>query len=240
MKRVGKIAACLAGGLALNAGLRAAVIAGFSQQFVAGQSLRGDCDAERFRPLAPPPPRDPALDAEKNLPKITPTGIMTVFGHSQVLFKVAGAPAKQGQPAKDEFYRLSQGQRQDDIEVTKIDEKNGLVTFNNHGLTQELPLVSTPAPSGPAASPSPVAGNPAMVPGMPGGVGNPRPRRNHPIWRGSRRTEWQRRSRRRRRSQRRSQRRRCWRCEWRLEFRRFHAGAHHLSTGGRTAANYTW
>ena len=46
-----------------------------------------------------------------------------------------------GKPAADDAYILSEGQQQDEIEVTKIDEKGGLVTFNNHGEVQQLPLV---------------------------------------------------------------------------------------------------
>ena len=73
---------------------------------------------------------------------------MSIFGQLQVLFKVAGT-AKPGQPAKDEFYILSEGQRQDEIEVIHIDEKASLVTFNNHGTVQEIPLANAPAVSTP-------------------------------------------------------------------------------------------
>ena len=62
------------------------------------------------------------------------------------MIKVA-PPAKPGPPAKDEMYILSEGQRQDDIEVIKIDEKKSLVTFNNHGFTQELPWPTRPPPA---------------------------------------------------------------------------------------------
>ena len=171
MKRVGRIAACLAGGLALNAGLRAADPAPANNP-MPDNPYAAIVTRNVFALVATPPPPDPNAKQEASLPKITPTGIMTVFGHSQVLFKVAGTPAKQGRPAKDEFYILSQGQRQDDIEVTKIDEKNSLVTFDNHGITQELPLVNTPTSSGPAASSSPVARNPAMMTGLRGDGGN--------------------------------------------------------------------
>jgi hypothetical protein len=171
MKRVGRIAVCLSGWLALNAGLRAADPASANNP-LPDNPYATIVARNIFGLVAPPPPADPNAKQEASLPKITPTGIMTVFGHSQVLFKVAGAAAKQGQPAKDEFYILSQGQRQDDIEVTKIDEKNSLVTFDNHGITQELPLVSPPASGRPAASPSPVAGNPAMGQVLPGGGNN--------------------------------------------------------------------
>jgi len=89
-------------------------------------------------------------------PKITPNGIMTIFGKLQVLFKVSeNLP---GQPPKDDSFVMSEGDRQDDIEVQKIDEKAAVITFNNHGVVQELPLVATTA-----AIPSPTGlGRPAL------------------------------------------------------------------------------
>jgi len=36
---------------------------------------------------------------------------------------------------------MSVGDRKNDIEVVGIDEKAGVITFNNHGRIQELPLV---------------------------------------------------------------------------------------------------
>jgi hypothetical protein len=174
MKRLGRISVCLAVGLALNAGLRAASPS--SPNNPSPENPYATVAVRNIFGLNPPAlPPDPSLDAEKNLPKITPTGIMSVFGYTQVLFKVAaaaGAVAKAGQPAKEEFYILSQGQRQDDIEVIKIDEKNSLVTFDNHGTTQELPLASTSSSGTAAASPSPITGNPGMVPRPTGGGGN--------------------------------------------------------------------
>jgi len=70
-------------------------------------------------------------------PKITPSGIMSIFGQWQVLFKVS-----KGQ-SKDAFYILNEGESQDDIEVMRIDEKAAVVTFNNHGVIQEIPLDNT-------------------------------------------------------------------------------------------------
>jgi hypothetical protein len=172
MKRAGKIAICLAGGLALCAGLRAADPASTGNP-APDNPYASIVIRNIFGLVPPPPPPDPNIQQEASLPKITPTGIMSFFGHSKVLFKVAGAAAKPGQPAKDAFYTLSQGQRQDDIEIIKIDDKNNLVTFNNHGITQELPLVSAPASGGAAAPGAPgAAGIPGMMPGAPGGVGN--------------------------------------------------------------------
>src|SRR6185369_9059978 len=73
--------------------------------------------------------------------KITATGIQNFFGKAEVLFKVAGV-SRPGQPPKDQSYILKEGERQDDIEVVKIDEKNGIITFRNHGQTQDVVLSS--------------------------------------------------------------------------------------------------
>ena len=184
MKRLGKIAACLAGGLLLNAGLRAATAnrapTPASAPAPAPVPVINSSPDNPYAAIATRnifglnPPVVETVDTnallEASLPKITPTGIMGIFSNLSVLFKVGGAAAvKPGQPAKDEFYILSEGQRQDDIEVIKIDEKKSLVTFNNHGTTQELPLANGPASGGaPAAAPSPITGNPG-VRGLPGG-----------------------------------------------------------------------
>ena len=155
MKRVGKIAVCIAGGLALNAGLRAESIASPENPY-APIVVRNVFD------LNPPPKVEaaPVVEAAPP-PKITPTGIMDIFGHLQVFFKVSDS-GKPGQPPKDNSYILSEGQGQDDIEVVKINEKDALVTFNNHGTVQELPL------SSPSASPAPAAAGNPNIPTIPG------------------------------------------------------------------------
>jgi hypothetical protein len=119
--------------------------------------------------LMPVPTNNPTEDAaaQANLPKITPNGIMNIFGKVQVLFKVAVKPVT-GQPNngnKDDSYVMCVGERQDEIEVVKIDEAASVVTFNNHGTVQELPLVAA-SPTGPGAGPSGPGG-----PGGPGGRG---------------------------------------------------------------------
>ena len=166
MKRVGKLCLCLAGGLALHAGLRAADPVSSGNPY-APIATRNVFD------IKPPPLVDPNQAPAEPPPKITPNGITSNLGHLRVLFKVA-VPAKPGQPAKDQCYILSEGQAQDDIEVTKINEAAGLVTFNNHGTIQELPLAiatasgpSAPAPSGPgpAGPPRPNFPMPGIAPG---------------------------------------------------------------------------
>lgn len=82
--------------------------------------------------------------------KITPNGIMTIFGRSQVLLKVA-APPVPGQPLpKEQSYILGEGERQDDVEVRKIDLESGAVTVSNHGFIEKLSLAASMAAS-PAA-----------------------------------------------------------------------------------------
>jgi len=155
MKRFNKIAVCLAGGLALNAGLRAETApatTGNPYALVVTRNIFG---------LNPPVPVEaPSAPVEPPV-KIMPNGIMNVFGKLQVLFKVAGKA-----PGKDDSYMLTEGQGKDDIEVIKIDEKAGIVTFNNHGVEQVLPLVAATTSSLPAAAAA-VAGN-SVIPGMPG------------------------------------------------------------------------
>jgi hypothetical protein len=100
-------------------------------------------------------------------PKITPNGIMTIFGRLQALFKVANK-GKPGQPVRDDSYVLAEGERQDDIEILKINQPDGIVTFNNHGTVQELPLVvakDATSAAGPGGPGGPGAGfNPGMRP----------------------------------------------------------------------------
>ncbi len=82
---------------------------------------------------------------------------MTIFGRDQALYKVASKP-KPGQPAKEDSYVLGENERQDDIEVVKINRDSNVVTFNNHGTQQEVQLTD--------------AGSSGSAPG-PGGRGGP-------------------------------------------------------------------
>ena len=167
MKRLGKIAVCLAGVLALIAGMRAAIPASVDTPF-SNDPYAVIVSRNLFGLVAPPPPPDTNAQIAVSLPKITPQGIMGVFGYYQVLFKVA--PAKPDPKTKDEYYILSAGQMKDEIGVVKIDDAKGLVTFDNHGTTQELLLVSAPSSGG--AAPSAV--NLPAVPGLRNpGLGDP-------------------------------------------------------------------
>ncbi len=172
MKRGGKIAIWLAGGLVLSAGASADSVA--PENTVARANIVAPAD----NPYAAIVTRNifglnPIVASDEPVgdppPKITLNGIMSTFGKSQALYKVAGS-AKPGEPAKDQSYILSEGQRQDDIEVMRINDKDNLVTFNNHGTVQEIPLANAPksALSAPAGPSGPVSGRPGL-PGPRGG-----------------------------------------------------------------------
>jgi hypothetical protein len=108
--------------------------------------------------LVPIPTNNAADQKQPDPPaKITPNGIMKLFGQLQVLFKVA-TPPKPGQPPGDQSYVMSEGDRQDGIAVNKIDEQAGIITFDNHGVIQQLPLQATPSVSTPAAGLGPGSG----------------------------------------------------------------------------------
>jgi hypothetical protein len=151
--------------------------------WLSGQLLRASAGMEDnpYQPIVTrnvfalvPIPTNAPVDPSSLIPppKITPNGIMTLFGNLQVLFKVAGV-ARPGFPPKDESYVMSVGDREDDIEVEKIDEKSATITFNNHGSIQELGLV--PATDSGGVPGAPGYGQPGLpMPGMgrgPGGFG---------------------------------------------------------------------
>ncbi len=161
MKHFAKIAICLLSGLVWNTGL------GADNPYapIAARNIFGLNPPQAVAPTAPQPPS-----------KITLNGIMTIFGTAQALFYV-DVPPHPPTPATQKSYILSEGQGQDDIEVTRIDDKKNVVTFNNHGVVQEIPLVK----AAPITTPTPVVmnpGGPAMNAGFaarggPGGLGGP-------------------------------------------------------------------
>jgi hypothetical protein len=148
MKRFATISACFVCGLTLNSSLVA-------QEFPSTNHLLATepyatIIARNAFGLNPPqrPDSSSATQTPVNLPKITPNGITTLFGHPEVLFKTSGG-GRPGQQAKDNYYDLSEGQIQDDIEVTHVDAKAGIVTFKNHDVVQTLPLGGIPEPTAP-------------------------------------------------------------------------------------------
>lgn len=141
---LGRIAACLAGGLLFSAGLRAETTAGNG---LPPANPYGSIVIRNVFNLTGPslsPPTPPT----QYLPQITVTGYYSVFNQTRVLFKIP-ARNKPGQPAKDHFYNLGEGQQEDDVEVIRIDKAHGMVKFNNHGSEQDLPLADMNPPPAP-------------------------------------------------------------------------------------------
>ena len=154
MKWFEKIVICVAVSLVLNA----AYGAGDPYAPIADRNIFGLNPPQAIEIKPPEPPS-----------KITLNGIMTIFGSPQALFYV-DVPPRPPMPASQKSYILSQGQRQDDIEVTQIDDKKNVVTFNNHGIVQQIPLVK----AAPITTPTPVVMHSGFnVPGAaPGGYNN--------------------------------------------------------------------
>jgi hypothetical protein len=139
-----KMAVCLAGGLALNANI-------YADNVVMPHNPYSPIVTRNVFALSPPPPPEAEQPLSDPPPKITPNGTMSIFGQRQVLFKVTAA-SKPGQPVKDAFYTLGEGESQDGIEVTHIDENASMVTFNNHGIMQEIALTDTSEDSAPVSN----------------------------------------------------------------------------------------
>ena len=102
--------------------------------------------------------------------KLTLTGITTILGNKRALLK-GQLPARGQEPAKDESYMLSEGQRQDGIEIVAIDEKAGKVTVNNNGIPETLDFLNNGAKLMAAAPPPTTPGVIPPPPGMPGHPG---------------------------------------------------------------------
>ena len=86
--------------------------------------------------LKPPAPPQTTYVPSAPLPKITLTGITTLFG-KRALLKVE-FPAQINQPARHESMILAEGQRNDGIEILQVDEKTSRVRLNNSGTIMEV------------------------------------------------------------------------------------------------------
>jgi len=116
-------------------------------------------------PIPPPPDPSSQLPPPDPPPKITVNGTMSIFGKPQVLFKYA-LKALPGQQPKEQSGVLGEGERQDDIEVTKIDMVGRMVSFVNHGIAQDIPVADVAKLTAPVPPPPGMPGiNPAAVGG---------------------------------------------------------------------------
>jgi hypothetical protein len=88
--------------------------------------------------LRPPPTQAPPTNPPAQLSKVTLTGITTILGNKRALMKVLPTVLKPGEAAKELSLILTEGQREDEIEVLQIDEKAGSVKLNNSGTVMTL------------------------------------------------------------------------------------------------------
>ena len=148
MRRTAIALVCLAGGIVLN------TVSHASDSLPPGNPY-GSIVKRNVFGLNPVPVVDPNVAPPgPPPPKITLTGITTIFGPAEALFKVAGVK-REGKPPQDESYIFTEGESQDDVEVTAIDTVKKVVTFNNHGTVQELPLTAGVASGGGSAPSQP-------------------------------------------------------------------------------------
>jgi hypothetical protein len=164
MRRLAIIAVYFAGGLVLNTSVRAEDVDVLSSNNPYARIVRRNVFG-----LKPPQPAQTPLEITPN-DTIKPTGIMSIFGPLQVLFKVTGS-VKAGQTLKEASYILSEGEQQDGIEVVHIDDAASLVTFNNHGVVQTIPLPNAPTTNSPRLA---ITTSSIYKPNMVGAVGTGR------------------------------------------------------------------
>ena len=117
-----------------------------------------------LKPPAPPPSPESLRPPP---PKITLTGITTIGGVKRVLMRVP-LPARPPEPAKEESFMMTEGQRDGEIEVLEIDERTGTVRIKNYGSEMTLNLDKDGAK--PQNS---MAGLPNMVPTLNNGMPMP-------------------------------------------------------------------
>jgi len=131
----GAIKLCLfAGSLALAAGAWsiAAATIGDRQTTVLDNPYNPVVERNVFDLHDPPPPPEPK-PTNAPPPNIHLTGITTILGKKQAYFMLQSAPVP-GKPAgQDRYMTLSEGQRQDVLEVLEINPKSKMVKISNSG-----------------------------------------------------------------------------------------------------------
>jgi hypothetical protein len=134
MKQGAKKLCFFAGSLALIAGAwpSAAATVGDRQTSLLDSPYNPIVERNIFDLHDPPPPPEPK-PTNAPPPNIHLTGIPTILGKKQAYFMVQSAPVG-GKPAQqDKFMTLSEGQRQEMLEVLEINPKAKLVKISNSG-----------------------------------------------------------------------------------------------------------
>ncbi len=164
MKHGGKMMVGIS--LALGVG----VVAGYADVNTAATPYQPIIDRNIFALKPPPPPPDPASEKPPP-PKITLTGIATILGKKLALMKTPPEPVKQGESSKGEhFYTLTEGQRDGELQVVKIDEKAQTVEVTFGGSPFTLNFTDNGVKGSATTGAPPPSGNPF---GQPGGIPSP-------------------------------------------------------------------
>ena len=124
----------------------------------------------------PPPPPDPNDLPKTPPPKITLTGITTIFGNKRALLKVPPQPGKAGDPGKAEQSSiLKEGERDGELEVVHIDvdAKKVEVSYNGQPVTVTFDKDAIKNASGQPAVAIPQGGGIPAPAGMPSHMANP-------------------------------------------------------------------
>ena len=95
------------------------------------------------------------------------TGIITLLGQKRVLLKLQ-PPPRPGVKAEEESFILASGERQGEVEVLEIDEKNGIVKVNDYGTVTNLTWENNGVKVAAAAPPPNQPGQPNPNPFNPG------------------------------------------------------------------------
>jgi hypothetical protein len=150
MTQAEKAVICWAGALVLCAG----AIAGVQAESVDNQYESIITNRNIFALRTPPPP-DPnaSKSATPPPPKILLTGITTILGEPLALLKWT-PPVAKGEQAKEKSFTLSVGEREDDVEVRRIDITKGMVEVDDYGVITNLTFEKD-APKGGGGPPAP-------------------------------------------------------------------------------------
>jgi len=148
----------IAGALVVGAG---AIAADTTDSAV--NPYQGVVERNVFALKPPPPPPDPE-SLKPPAPEFQLTGITTIFGNKRALLKSIPKAGKAGQPAeKERSYMLTEGQREDDLQVDRIDEVARTVTVTYAGTVSTLDFTNNAAKM--------MAVAPPPMPAMPGARG---------------------------------------------------------------------
>jgi len=138
-----------------------------SREIAAENPYQAIAERNVFGLKPPPPPPDPEATKEPP-PNIFLTGITTVLGGKRAFLKTTPPPGKRpGEQGAEQTYMLTEGQRDGDVEVLKIDEVNGVVKIRLAGKEMDLDFENNGVKIASTPLPSPGAAAPRVRPGFP-------------------------------------------------------------------------